>query len=91
MPEMIGTVECVRVSADTGFMTIKEAGTGDTETFVLWFLPGASGGIPSSLTSFTRIMHSMWLSLLREARDKNLTVTVVHPTNSAEVLALQLN
>ena len=70
-------------------MTIEEVGTGDTETFILWFLPGTS--IPSSLTSFTRIMHSMWLSLLREARENDLTVTLVHPTNSAEVTALGLN
>jgi hypothetical protein len=91
VPEIIGTVQCMRVSADAAFVTIEEVGTGDTETFILWFLPGTSGGIPSSLTSFTRIMHSMWLSLLREARSNNLTVTVVHPTGSAEVTALQLN
>lgn len=91
MPEMVGTVQCVRVAASSAFVTIEEVGTGDTETFILWFLPGTSSGIPSTLTSFTRIMHSMWLSQLREGRARDLTVTVIHPNDSAEITALQLN
>lgn len=89
MPEMIGKVRCVRVNETAGFLTIEDEGTGEMEVFILWLLPGSS--IPSSLTSFTRIVHSMWLSLIRQARDDDLTVTVVHPDNSAEVVALQLN
>lgn len=91
MPEIIGKVQCVRIADASAFVTIEEVGTGDTETFILWLLPGTGSGIPSNLTSFTRIMHSMWLSLLREARENDLTVTLVHPTNSAEVTALGLN
>jgi hypothetical protein len=87
VPEMSGTVRCVRVSDFSAFTTIEDT-TGDRETFILWFNPGAQ--IPSQLTSFTRVLHSMWLSMLREAQTNNLIVTIVHPTNSAEVTAIQV-
>jgi hypothetical protein len=87
MPVKTGTVECVRVSESAAFTRIQ--GTdGVDETFILWYAPGTQ--IPRTLTSFTRIVHSMWLSMLREAQANSLTVQVFHPTNSAEVTALQL-
>jgi hypothetical protein len=89
VPQMIGTVNCLQVSDTAGFTQIRDA-AGNTETFILWFLPGTSGGIPRTLNSFTRVLHSMWVSLLREAVAGRLTVRVSHPTNSSEVLNVQL-
>jgi hypothetical protein len=85
---MIGRVNCLRISDTAGFTEIRDA-AGNTETFTLWFLPG-TGGIPGTLNSFTRVLHSMWVSLLREALAGRLTVRVTHPTNSSEVLNVQL-
>jgi hypothetical protein len=85
MPTITGTVKCLRVNETFGFTTIQES-PGETETFILWF--GTT--IPSSLTSFTRIAHSMWVSMLREAHANGLTVQISHPTNSAVVSDVQL-
>jgi hypothetical protein len=85
MPEMTGTVVCVRVAEDSAFTTLQDA-SGTQEAFVLWFLPGI--GIPASLNAFTRVLHSMWLSLLREAKSSGAPVTIVHPNGSAEVTSL---
>lgn len=85
MPQMTGTVDCVSVSDLAGFTMIEDA-AGDKEAFILWF--GTT--IPPQLTSFTRIFHSMWISLLREAHSNNLTVRISHPNNSAEVTNVQL-
>lgn len=85
MPTMTGTVKCLRLNEGAGFTTIEES-PGVTETFILWF--GTT--IPPDLTSFTRIVHSMWVSLLREAHANGLTVRISHPTNSAAVTDVQL-
>ena len=85
MAEMTGTVVCVRVAESSAFTTL-EAADGTQETFILWFLPGS--GIPSELNAFTRVLHSMWLSLLREAKASGDPITIVHPNNSAEVTSL---
>ena len=87
MPEITGTVRCLQIADSYAFTTIETA-AGDRETFLLWWFPG-DGGIPDELNSFTRIMHSMWVSILREARSNNLTVTLQHPSGSAEVTAVQ--
>jgi hypothetical protein len=89
VPEMTGTVRCLRIADAFAFTAIENPATGESETFILWWFPGTGGGIPQELTSFTRVMHSMWVSLLREARSNNLNVTIVHPTDSAEVTAVQ--
>jgi hypothetical protein len=85
MPTVTGAVKCLRVNETYGFTTI-EASPGVTETFILWF--GTS--IPPDLTSFTRIAHSMWVSMLREAHANGLTVLISHPANSAAVSEVQL-
>jgi hypothetical protein len=90
MPQITGTVRCISVSDDAGFTTIDDPTAGTSETFILWFVPGTGGGIPSDLTSFTRILHSMWLSFLREAHANNLTITLIHPEGSAEVSSIRL-
>ena len=85
MPTITGTVKCLLVSEVYGFTTIEEA-PGDTETFILWF--GTT--IPPNLTSFTRIAHSMWVSMLRDAHANGLTVRLSHPSGSAVASDVQL-
>jgi hypothetical protein len=85
MPEMTGTVTCFQLSESRGFTTIRDA-EGNQETFILWF----GSTIPQDLNAFTRVLHSMWVSVLREAHANGLTVNVVHPDNSAEILSMQL-
>lgn len=86
MPIVDGTVDCVSVSENAGFTKIRKPDN-TTEVFILWFL---SSNIPTTVSSFTRVMHSMWLSMLREAQSTGAEVRVSHPTNSAEVTTLQL-
>jgi hypothetical protein len=86
--DKIGTVKCLQVADDFAFATIE--GGGSRETFILWYFPGTGGGIPTDINAFTRVMHSMWVSLLREARAGNLTVRVVSPSGSAAVSLVQL-
>lgn len=88
MPDITGTVTCLQIGDDYAFTTIE--GCGSRETFILWFFPGTGGGIPSDLNAFTRVMHSMWVSILRQARAGNLTVRVVSPNGSAAVSLVQL-
>lgn len=85
MPEMTGTVTCFQLAEIAAFTTIKDAACNE-ETFILWF----GSTIPQDLNAFSRVVHSMWVSVLREAHANGLTVTVVHPNNSAEIIALQL-
>ncbi|MEE8155233.1 MAG: hypothetical protein V3T53_09810 [Phycisphaerales bacterium] len=89
MPTTTGTVECVRIAENATFTTIRKAG-GGTETFILWWFPGGGSGIPAELNSFTRVLHSMWVSLLREAHSNSSTVAINHPSNSAEIISVQL-
>jgi hypothetical protein len=86
MPQFVGTVDCVSVSEGAGFTTLEDA-NGDKETFILWF----STTIPSSLTAFTRVLHSMWLALLRDAAANGWSVTISHPTDSAEVTNVRVD
>jgi hypothetical protein len=86
MPIFTGTVDCVSVNETAGFTTIEDS-TGDKETFILWF--GTT--IPGTLTAFTRVLHSMWLALLRDAQSNGLSVTISHPSGSAEVTNVRVN
>ena len=90
MAEITGTVNCLQVANDSAFTTIRDSTTGDTETFILWFAPGTGSGIPQELTSFTRILHSTWVSQLRVAHANNLSVTIIHPDESAEITSIRL-
>lgn len=85
MPEMTGTVKCLQLQESAAFTTIED-GAGHKETFILWF----GDIIPRDLTSFTRVVHSMWVSVLREAHSRGRTVTVMHPSSSAEITGLRL-
>jgi len=56
----VGTVECIRINVTFSFLAIKESTTGMRETFTLW----VNGDEESA---FTRILQSMWLSILRDS------------------------
>lgn len=60
MPFSTGTVECIRINVTFSFLTIKESGTGMLETFTLW-------ANVDEESAFTRILQSMWLSILRDS------------------------
>ncbi len=61
MPVVNGTVTCLQVEDDIGFAGVAESTLPNrTEYFVLWSNPGD----PSA---FTRIMQSMWLSMLKDS------------------------
>jgi hypothetical protein len=87
MPELKGTVRCVRVGDDFGFVQMIEQGTGDREIFILWW-SGVTG--PSDPPVHVRIIQSDWVSILRQAMASGLTVTITHPANSSEVENVQL-
>lgn len=86
MPLFTGTVTCLSVSEGAGFTTIQDA-DGSRETFILWF----STTIPGTLTAFTRVLHSMWLALLRDAAANGWSVTISHPEDSAEVTNVRVD
>jgi hypothetical protein len=87
MPTKTGTVSCLQVAEFAAFTTVVDL-AGVQETFILWFNPGAQ--IPPVLNSFTRVLHSMWVSLLREAISNGTVVSVSHPTGSAAVEIVRL-
>ena len=78
-----GTVNCLQVGDDFGFIRITKAG-GVTETLILWYSP-------SEVSAFTRVMHSMWLSMLREAMAAGKVVNLTHESTSAFVTIVQAN
>jgi hypothetical protein len=87
MPELKGTVRCVRVGDDFGFTTVIEQGTNVDELFILWW-----GGVttPADPPVHVRIVQSDWVSLLRQAMASGISVDITHDTNSALVLNVQL-
>ncbi|MEV0177072.1 hypothetical protein AB0I00_38965 [Streptomyces sp. NPDC050803] len=82
MAAMTGNVTCLRVFDDAGFVQLSGAG-GVKETFILWFAP-------PEISAFERIMHTMWISLLRDALVSGLPVTVLHPDGNARLTTVQL-
>ena len=70
MAQMTGIVNCLLVADDYAAITIDD-GTGDTETFVLWYNPS-----PSELNPNTRRVQGMWVALLQDAKIHNLIVNV---------------
>ena len=87
MPEVIGTVRCVRVVEDSAFACVTEQGTTNNELFFLWW-DGVS--TPANPPARVRIAQSNWVALLREALASNIQVKITHNTNSALVLNVQL-
>ena len=87
MPDLTGTVRCVRVGDEAGFTAVVEQGTNNRETFILWW-DGIS--TPANPPARTRIAQSDWVGLFRQAMASNITVTISHATNSAIVLNVQL-
>lgn len=89
MAKTTGTVRCLQIAESFGFITIDED-TGGSETLIIWWFPGTGAGLPQNLTAFTRILHSMWVSQLRDAQANNLTVEILHPDGSAEIESVRL-
>ena len=78
-----GTVDCIQVGDDYGFIRITGAG-GVSETLILWYGP-------SEPSAFAQVMHSMWLSMLRQAMETGEVVNLTHASNSAFVTIVQVN
>jgi hypothetical protein len=76
-------VNCLQVGDDFAFVGIIDGG-GVNEALILWYSP-------SEPSAFTRIMHSMWLSLLREAMTTGEVVNLTHESSGAIVTAVQVN
>ena len=74
MPTTTGTVRCMRVGDDFGFVSVNKT-AGGIETLILWFNP-------SPTTSLTRILQSMWVSMLREAKAGNIPISVQHDSGA---------
>jgi len=84
MATITGAVECIRLADDIGFVRIRET-SGETETLLIWFSP-------SDPSAFTRVLHSMWVSMLRDSITNNKTVTAITSSSSgAQILSLTLN
>ncbi len=79
-----GKVDCLNVGDDFGFVGIIEDGTGDFEAFIIWFAP-------SNPSAFTRVLDSMWLSMLREALTTGDQVQISHDDDSAFINSLRVN
>jgi hypothetical protein len=73
-----------KIGDDFGFMRIIEDGTGDFEAFIIWFAP-------SEPSAFTRVLRSMWLSMLREALTTSEQVQISHADDSAFINSLRVN
>jgi hypothetical protein len=67
-----GLVRYVKVGDDYGFTQIQEEGTGDLETFIIWFLDSGPGG-----------PVGFWTLQLMTALAQGLPVEVSHPDGSA--------
>jgi hypothetical protein len=87
MPELKGTVRCVRVGDDFGFTTVTEQVTNIDELFILWW---AGLSTPADPPVHVRIVQSDWVSLLRQAMASAIPVNITHGTNSSVVLNVQL-
>jgi len=83
MATITGAVECIRLADDIGFVRIREA-SNETETLLIWFSP-------SDPSAFTRVLHSMWVSMLRDSITSNKTVTAITSSGGAQILSLTLN
>jgi hypothetical protein len=67
MPEVIGTVRCVRVVEDSAFACVTEQGTTNNELFILWW-DGVT--TPANPPARVRIAQSNWVALLRGGAGK---------------------
>ena len=87
MPEIIGTVQCVRVAQDSAFVCLSEQNASTNELFILWW-DGFSN--PDNPPASLRIVQSNWVALLRQAMASSIQVTITHGDGSAYVENVQL-
>jgi hypothetical protein len=83
MATVTGVVDCIRVLNDECLIKVIENETDEIETFIVWVSP-------TDPSAFTRIMHSMWLSLLRDSLDSGRSVTVVTARHGALITQVEL-
>lgn len=81
MATTTGKVRCIQILDDLGGTTIQINAT-TTEALLLWI----AGEHPVHL----RVIHSNWVSLLRQAMASDLQVSIVHPDGSALASSVQL-
>lgn len=80
MATVIGIVDCVLIGDDFGFVSIIEDVTNDLETFLIW-------SSPAEPSAFTRVMHSMWISLLRDSLVNGKKVRVVTSSSTGGLIS----
>jgi len=60
MSLVTGKVTCLQIEDDRGYAGILEPNAAKPEFFILW-------SNPDDPSAFTRIMQSMWISLLKDS------------------------
>jgi hypothetical protein len=74
-----GLVEYVKVGDDFGFVQIKEDGTGDLETLIIWFSDSGPGG-----------PVGFWTLQLMTALAQRLPLDISHEDNGAFILQVKV-
>ncbi len=69
-----GRVESVKVGDDYGFVQVREDGTGDIETLIIWYFDAGPGG-----------PVGFWTLQLMTALGQGLPVEISHEDNGAYV------
>ncbi len=67
---MVGTVEELSVGLESGWVRIREDGAYEVTKLFVW------SDLVFDYTPADRVRHSMWISLLRDALSRGLTVSV---------------
>ena len=83
MATVTGVVQCINVADDQGFVQVRENVTLESETFILW-------NSPTDPSAFTRVMHSMWISMLRDSIESGRSVTITTLSGGALVNGITL-
>ncbi len=83
MASITGIVDCINVADDQGFVSIIDNETDMVETFIIW-------SSPRDPSAFTRVMHSMWISFLRDSLDSGRNVTVTTLSTGALITGVTL-
>ena len=82
MPVFTGEPDKVFVNEIIAVVTLTQVATDTTEHFLLW------SEIGKTYTPSERLLHGMWLSLVRDALADGRNVRVAHPDGSALITSL---
>ena len=83
MATLKGTVSQLEVYETFAWARIEEASSGDIEKVTVW--SEAEDYSPQQ-----RLVHGIWMSILREALVNRLTVEVYHPDDSSLVTSVHV-